>query len=225
MIYKLKNGGVIKLQAAGLIPTIKKTVSGITKLPAFYKTIESFPNKYRFVIPAISHPQLLDDVMHYSFETINVKPSDIFRNYDIGNISYTPQQRFDHYKDLDRIIKDIQIPNINKMISDYNTKVKAVSSDPVLKHIVDVSPQYLDETYRFVNSSNGNIQDFVRDLVQRTNVYRRTMNLYNKKLKASDFLTFGKNGTIDVEAAPSYRYGSVQGIYIGHPELTGDVTK
>lgn len=99
-------------------------------------------------------------------------------------------------------------------------------SDPILKHIVDTSPQYLDETYNFANGNKGTMQDFVRDLVQRSNIYRRTMHPNSNKqtLTDSDFLTFGKHGTIDVEAAPSYKYGPIQRIYVGDPKLTGDVS-
>ena len=70
------------------------------------------------------------------------------------------------------------------------------------------------------------MQDFVRDLVQRSNIYRRTMHPNSNKqtLTDSDFLTFGKHGTIDVEAAPSYKYGPIQRIYVGDPKLTGDVS-
>lgn len=129
MKLKFKSGGIIKLQSAGIIPIVRKTISGIKQLPVFYKTLEGFPSKSRFIMPALKDPKLLDDVMKYRFETINVRPMDILRNFDIDNISYTPRQRFDIFKDLDLTLKEIQLPEIERIISDYGKKYETIRSN------------------------------------------------------------------------------------------------
>lgn len=113
------------------------------------------------------------------------------------------------------------------VVDSYNQKMEAIT-DPVLKHIVETSPQYLDEVYE-QQLRGGATPDFVRDLIKKANSYRRAMRGNN--LTSEDFLTYKGRGsnnnisTIDVEGENmSGNYGSVQAYFEGQPKLEGDMS-
>lgn len=113
------------------------------------------------------------------------------------------------------------------IIDNYKQKMEAIT-DPVLKHIAETSPQYLNEVYE-QQLRGGATPDFVRNLIKKANSYRRAMRGDN--LTSEDFLTYkGRRSdsnlsTIDVEGENmSGNYGSVQGYFEGQPELKGDIS-
>ena len=149
-----------------------------------------------------------------------------------------PSKRIFHYglEDIPKLFEDArQIKKIEdtayrygRLIGNsYNSRYNAIT-DPVLKHIVDVSPQYINEVYAQHLREGKATEPFVRHLIQRANNYRRFM---AEPHSAKEFGTiagnFRQNGksTIDVEGKRiSGDYGRFGAYFQGQPTLKGDIS-
>lgn len=119
--------------------------------------------------------------------------------------------------------KDIAINTAENYKKIYN------QLDPILQHIADTSPQYMDELFEQQIKHGGATEEFVRDLINKANSYRRVM---NRQFSAEDYRTFRGSGlgrtkdlrSIDVEGEMmSGNYGQFPAYFQGQPELTGDM--
>lgn len=63
----------------------------------------------------------------------------------------------------------------------YNKNYRTLSKDPVWKAILDESPQYMDEIMEFEKSGRTDKEQFVKELINKSNSYARTMS-YNSEL-------------------------------------------
>lgn len=110
----------------------------------------------------------------------------------------------------------------------YNKYYSELSKDAVWKSILDESPQYMDDIVQFVRSGRTDKGQFVKELIKRSNSYRRQMHFNFPK---EQWLTLGGRsdmnrnlGSIDMEGA--YRsgdYGPYTGWFEGQPTITGPI--
>lgn len=110
----------------------------------------------------------------------------------------------------------------------YNKYYSELSKDAVWKSILDESPQYMDDIVQFVRSGRTDKEQFVKELIKRSNSYRRQMHFNFPK---EQWLTLGGKsdmnrnlGSIDMEGA--YRsgdYGPYTGWFEGQPTITGPI--
>lgn len=110
----------------------------------------------------------------------------------------------------------------------YNKYYAELSKDAVWKSILDESPQYMDDIVQFVKSGRTDKEQFVKDLIKKSNSYRRQM---PQNFNEDQWLTLnGKSnsrrnvGSIDVEGANrSGDYGKYSGWFEGQPTITGPI--
>lgn len=112
----------------------------------------------------------------------------------------------------------------------YKQAYNQLSQDKVWKSIIDESPQYLNDIYKFTqkypNYSPEQQADFVKLLIQRANSYRRYM---NRPVPVEEAIKLNgrHEGSIDVEGISrsdfSGEYGNYPYYFVGHPELSGPV--
>lgn len=110
----------------------------------------------------------------------------------------------------------------------YNKYYAELSKDAVWKSILDESPQYMDDIVQFVKSGGTDKEQFVKDLIKKSNSYRRQM---PQNFNEDQWLTLnGKSnsrrnvGSIDVEGANrSGDYGKYSGWFEGQPTITGPI--
>ena len=123
-------------------------------------------------------------------------------------------------------IKSLGI-NMTKQYKEMYSQIK----DPILKDIIDTSPQYLEEVWEQQIKHGGATEEFIKDLIKKANSYKRNMD--SSVFTEKDFRTIkGRNGkykgnlgTIDVEGEiPSGPYGNFSAYFEGLPELTGDMS-
>ena len=110
----------------------------------------------------------------------------------------------------------------------YNKYYSELSKDAVWKSILDESPQYMDDIVQFVRSGRTDKGQFVKELIKRSNSYRRQM---HSNFPKEQWLTLGGRsdmnrnlGSIDMEGA--YRsgdYGPYTGWFEGQPTITGPI--
>lgn len=110
----------------------------------------------------------------------------------------------------------------------YNKYYSELSKDAVWKSILDESPQYMDDIVQFVRSGRTDKEQFVKELIKRSNSYRRQM---HSNFPKEQWLTLGGRsdmnrnlGSIDMEGA--YRsgdYGPYTGWFEGQPTITGPI--
>lgn len=110
----------------------------------------------------------------------------------------------------------------------YNKYYSELSKDAVWKSILDESPQYMDDIVQFVRSGRTDKEQFVKELIKRSNSYRRQM---HSNFPKEQWLTLGGRsdmnrnlGSIDMEEA--YRsgdYGPYTGWFEGQPTITGPI--
>ena len=110
----------------------------------------------------------------------------------------------------------------------YNKYYSELSKDAVWKSILDESPQYMDDIVQFVRSGRTDKEQFVKELIKRSNSYRRQM---HSNFPKEQWLTLGGRsdmnrnlGSIDMEGA--YRsgdYGPYTGWFEGQPTITGSI--
>ena len=110
----------------------------------------------------------------------------------------------------------------------YNKYYSELSKDAVWKSILDESPQYMDDIVQFVRSGRTDKEQFVKELIKRSNSYRRQM---HSNFPKEQWLTLGGKsdmnrnlGSIDMEGA--YRsgdYGPYTGWFEGQPTITGPI--
>lgn len=110
----------------------------------------------------------------------------------------------------------------------YNSMFGSIE-DPVLRYIVETSPQYTDLIARQQKTANGATEEFVKDLVQRANNYRRFMRDPHTVEEFAQYKGRGiqeRSPQINVESKWrsdfSGEYGQYPAYYQGKPELTGD---
>lgn len=114
----------------------------------------------------------------------------------------------------------------------YHSMMKELT-DPVLRHIAEVSPQYLPELFRQQKYYGGATEDFVKHLIKRANSYRRFMRTPGT---VEDFRTIKGSGIshrdglaqMNVEGMLrsdfNGEYGTYPAFYEGQPNLTGDMS-
>ena len=110
----------------------------------------------------------------------------------------------------------------------YNKYYSELSKDAVWKSILDESPQYMDDIVQFVRSGRTDKEQFVKELIKRSNSYRRQMHF---NFPEEQWLTLGgksnisKNlGSIDMEGSNrSGNYGYFTGWFEGQPTITGPI--
>lgn len=110
----------------------------------------------------------------------------------------------------------------------YNKYYAELSKDAVWKSILDESPQYMDDIVQFIKSGGTDKEQFVKDLIKKSNSYRRQM---PQNFNEDQWLTLnGKSnsrrnvGSIDVEGANrSGDYGKYSGWFEGQPTITGPI--
>lgn len=110
----------------------------------------------------------------------------------------------------------------------YNKYYSELSKDAVWKSILDESPQYMEDIVQFVRSGRTDKEQFVKELIKRSNSYRRQM---NQKLSEEQWLTLGGKsdmprnlGSIDMEGSRrSGNYGHFTGWFEGQPTITGPI--
>lgn len=110
----------------------------------------------------------------------------------------------------------------------YNKYYAELSKDAVWKSILDESPQYMDDIVQFVKNGRTDKEQFVKDLIKKSNSYRRQM---PQNFNEDQWLTLnGKSnsrrnvGSIDVEGANrSGDYGKYSGWFEGQPTITGPI--
>lgn len=110
----------------------------------------------------------------------------------------------------------------------YNKYYSELSKNAVWKSILDESPQYMDDIVQFVRSGRTDKEQFVKELIKRSNSYRRQM---HSNFPKEQWLTLGGRsdmnrnlGSIDMEGA--YRsgdYGPYTGWFEGQPTITGPI--
>lgn len=227
-----------------IIPRFIKNVKNSDMAAKTERTLGAIPtiiNPKKVKIFAKS-PELLDNIPIYYLKDFSTKELATLQNQwaeEVAKGPYSPN--YDFYLGLNKgknLSQDFQaardLLNMEKLAERYGkylstryNQILEKITDPVLRHIVEVSPQYMEEVYAQQMNVGKATPEFVEDLIRRANSYRRFM---NGPFSAEDFSTFrGRSvrennmGSIDVEGRiVSGDYGPFPAYFEGQPKLTGD---
>lgn len=242
-IYKTKNINLIQGYKT-VIPRFIKNVKNSDIAAKTERTLGAIPtiiNPKKVKIFAKS-PELIDNIPIYSLKDFSTKELATLQNQwakEIAKGPYSPNynfylelnkgknlsQNFQSARDLLSMEKLAE--RYGKYLSTRYNQILEKITDPVLRHIVEVSPQYMEEVYAQQINVGKATPEFVKDLIKRANSYRRFM---NRPLSAEDFSMFkghsvreNNMGSIDVEGRiVSGNYGPFPAYFEGQPSLTGD---
>lgn len=227
-----------------VIPRFIKNVKNSNMAAKTERTLGAIPtivNPKKVKIFAKS-PELLDNIPIYDLKDFSTKELATLQTQWAKETAKGPySSNYDFYLELNKgkdLAQDFQsardllsmeklAERYGKYLSTRYNQLLEKITDPVLRHIVEVSPQYMEEVYAQQMNIGKATPEFVEDLIKRANSYRRFM---NRPFSAEDFSTFkghsviGENlGSIDVEGRiVSGDYGSFPAYFEGQPNLKGD---
>lgn len=138
------------------------------------------------------------------------------------------------------------IQSVNSIISSYFDKMNSLKDSPILYDIATKSPQYLDIIHKDYINGIDNIEEYVRELISRSNTFMRRMDpkssITSSRFTPDDFLTIrsskspGLPGDVQNASNIGYinvgneqvvfpHYGDRIGLYTPKEiSLTGDVS-
>ena len=246
-----------KIVKRGINETIKLAQGYRTVIPRFIKNVKNSDiaaktERTLGAIPTIINPkkvkifakspELIDNIPIYSLKDFQTKELATLQNQwakEIAKGPYSPNYNFylglnkgknlsqDFQSARDLLSMEKLAERYGKYLSTRYNQILEKITDPVLRHIVEVSPQYMEEVYAQQMNVGKATPEFVEDLIKRANSYRRFM---NGPFSAEDFSTFrghsapeGNMGSIDVEGRiVSGDYGPFPAYFEGQPKITGD---